>query len=104
MSAAIAITFNPHLLTALKATRSQEAGNGLIFQPGDEENLRWQSRPSEPSAYEQALTSAIVEIYAEDGRTPQAFAEGLNARNLLQPDGCAWTPARLSAELERLAA
>ncbi|WP_137919567.1 recombinase-like helix-turn-helix domain-containing protein [Hydrogenophaga sp. 2FB] len=99
-----AISFNPHLLSAKNAKRSKDAGNGLIFQPGDEENLRWQTRFVEPTEYEQALTSAIVQIYAEDGRTPEAFAEGLNARNLLQANGEAWTPAVLSTELERLAA
>ncbi len=100
----VAITFNPHLLSARTATRSRDAGNGLIFQPGEEDNLRWQSRPSEPSAEEQALASAIVQIYADDGRTPEAFARALNEKNLLQPDGSAWTPEALSAVLERLAA
>ncbi len=100
----VAITFNPHLLSARTATRSRDAGNGLIFQPGEEDNLRWQSRPSEPSAEEQALASAIVQIYADDGRTPEAFARALNERNLLQPDGSAWTPEALGAVLERLAA
>lgn len=99
----VAITFNPHLLSARTATRSKDAGNGLIFQPGEEENLRWQSRPAEPSAQEQALAAAIVQIYADDGRSPETFAEALNARNLLQPDGSAWTPGTLCAVLERLA-
>lgn len=99
-----AITFNPHLLNAKNATRSKDAGTGLIFQPGDEENLRWQTRFSEPSEYEQALTSAIVQLYAEDVRTSEEFADGLNARNVLQTNGEAWTPAVLNAELERLAA
>ena len=98
------IHFNPHILPARNAQRSRDAGNGLIFLPGDEENLRWQSRPSEPSAHEQALAAAIVQIYAEDGRTPADFADGLNARSVLQPDGRAWTPEAVSAELERLAA
>lgn len=98
------IAFNPHLLSSRHAKRSPDAGHGLIFLPGEEENLRWQSRASEPSAGEQALAAAIVQIYAEDGRTPQAFANGLNARQLTQADGSAWTAAALSAELERLAA
>lgn len=99
-----AIHFNPHLIPARHAQRSRDAGNGLIFLPGEEDNLRWQSRPGEPSAHEQALTAAFVEIYANDGRTPDDFARALNARHLTQPDGSAWTADALSAELERLAA
>lgn len=103
MSVTSTVTFNPHLLSAMNAVRSKDAGNGLIFQPGEEENLRWQTRLKEPNEYEQALTLAIVEIFADDCTTPQDFAERLNARNLLQPNGDVWTAESLNSELERLA-
>lgn len=98
-----AIHFNPHLIPARNAQRSRDAGNGLIFLPGEEDNLRWQSRPSEPSAEELALAAALVEIYADGGHTPEHFATALNARHLPQPDGSAWTPDDLTAVLQRLA-
>ena len=55
--------FNHRLVRLDTATPSTEAGTGLIELPGQGLNLRWQTRRSAPTPYENALADAIELAY-----------------------------------------
>jgi len=94
--------FNAHL-TAWKGNEpSPHAGLGMVEAPGEGVNLRWQSRESEPSDYENALADAIEGAYLAGARTPQQFADHLNTAGVASLSGMGWNAASLEQEMSRL--
>jgi len=95
--------FNHRLVRLDTATPSTEAGTGLIELPGQGLNLRWQTRRSAPTPYENALADAIELAYLASAVSPAEFAAALNDARVLSPAGSAWTAETFEQEMARLA-
>ncbi|GAA0507691.1 hypothetical protein N5K27_27215 [Pigmentiphaga sp. GD03639] len=94
--------FNVHLTGWKGNEPSPHAGQGVVEAPGQGVNLRWQSRESVPTDFENALADAIESAYLAGARTPQQFAEHLNAAGVAMPSGRDWSAASLEQEMSRL--
>lgn len=94
----MSIEYNPKLMAWRHAKPVPDAGQGTIFLPGSEPNLRWQNRSHAPTEREHRLADAVVRIYAQGGRTASDFAQHLN---VLMPD-TRWDEAIVEAEFARL--
>ena len=95
---------NPRLVPWKRHTVENEAGTGFIEMPGMGENIRWQSRSAEPTAFETALGDAIEQLYFQGLSTSAEFAGALNRMGLRSPSGTLWDVARLEREMARLGA
>jgi hypothetical protein len=95
--------FNHRLVRLDTATPSTEAGTGFIELPGQGLNLRWQTRRSAPTPYEDALADAIEGAYMAGASTPSEFAAALNDAKVFGAIGRAWTAQSIEQEMARLA-
>lgn len=99
------LQYNPYLRTWERAQPNAEsAGKGEIERPGDGQNIIWQNRRAAPSEAEYALADALEQVLGDGAETLAQITGGLNAHNLLAPDGAPWTEETLAAELQRLGA
>lgn len=94
--------FNVHLTGWKGNEPSPHAGLGMVEAPGEGANLRWQSRESAPTDYENALADAIESAYLAGARTSQQFADHLNTAGVANLSGRAWSAASLEQEMSRL--
>ncbi|OVZ60586.1 hypothetical protein CDO44_07600 [Pigmentiphaga sp. NML080357] len=94
--------FNIRLTTWKANEPSPHAGLGMVEAPGEGLNLRWQSRESEPTDYENALADAIEGAYLAGARTAQQFADHLNAAGVASLSGRGWSAEALEEEMARL--
>ncbi len=93
--------FNPYLRSSPPPS-VHVGGKGYIEVPGKAENLRWQTRSTAPTAYENALANALEQAYASGDTTADDIVETLNHRNFRCASGERWTVARLAAEMSAL--
>ncbi len=95
---------NPFLKPWQAPTPNNVAGKGHIEQPGQMGNIVWQTRATAPTAYENALGDALVQVFGEGAESLDEVVAGLNRIGLRMPDGGPWTPAGFEAEFHRLGA
>jgi hypothetical protein len=95
---------NPYLKPWKAARPNNVAGKGQIEVPGEVENMVWQTRMDEPSAYENALGDALEEVFEAGATTLDEVVAGLNQRRFRRADGSAWTTDQFEAEMARLGA
>ncbi len=93
---------NPFLKPWQRPAPNAVAGKGSIEIPSDVRNMIWQTRPAAPTAYENRLGDALVEVFAGGAAELADVVAGLNRIGMHAPDGQAWTEASFSAEMARL--
>lgn len=94
--------FNIRLTNWKMNEPSPHAGMGMVEGPGEGVNLRWQSRESAPTDYENALADAIESAYLSGARTSRQFADHLNTAGVASLSGQRWSAASLEQEMSRL--
>lgn len=97
-------TYNPKLRSWERAQPNNVAGKGYIEKPGDVKNIVWQTRSHTPTESENALGHALESVLDDGAETLAQIVDGLNARDLVAPDGAKWTETSLANELHRLGA
>ncbi|MDF0604853.1 hypothetical protein HZU77_004180 [Neisseriaceae bacterium TC5R-5] len=91
--------FNPHLNAKQQRNLSQEGGQGAIHQPGQYQNLIWQTRPHAPDAFTLNLIAQLETIFDNgEQELPQIVAQ-LNQQRSFRRDGQVWTEASFSSFL-----
>ncbi|GAB3417496.1 hypothetical protein GCM10027361_32600 [Erwinia aphidicola] len=85
--------FNPHLPQSWQFTPPKEGGNGAIHQPGEYQNIIWQTRRREPDAFEIALISALETLFSQDKNTLEQLVEALNQQRIFDRGGKPWSDA-----------
>ena len=95
---------NPHLQPWLAPRPNNVAGKGQIEAPGQVENIVWQTRAAEPSAYENMLGDALEEVFEAGAESVEQVVDGLNKLAVRMADGRDWTVDRFEAEMARLGA
>jgi hypothetical protein len=96
--------FNPELAPWEQASPNNVAGKGRIERPGHVGNIVWQTRATEPSAYENQLADGLEAAFSGGAQTPADIVVVLNARGLRTQAGEAWTEDAFLAEMRRLGA
>ena len=102
--------YNPHLKSwhaAQPDARHQptnEAGQGRIEQPGDVENIVWQTRSAQPTEYETQLCDALESLFKKEIEDLEAIVAGLNRMGLKTSAGENWTESQFWEEMQRLGA
>lgn len=94
--------FNPHLKPWRQASPNQEAGKGFIENVNTVENIVWQTRPSLPGDYENALADALISCFEEGLDSIEELLQGLTERGIRTTNGLPYDLDGLSAELARL--
>jgi hypothetical protein len=95
---------NPLLKAFLARARGTGPEKGSIEHAGDAANIEWQTRPSPPSDYENALGDALVACFEEGIEELAPLVKRLDERGVKAPDGAAWTEESFQAVLARLGA
>jgi hypothetical protein len=95
---------NPYLKPWRRHEPNRVAGKGRIEKPAEEQNIRWQTRPTPATEYENALADALQEIFDADIVELPAIVAKLNAMGVQAPYGDAWTEESFRAEMKRLGA
>lgn len=99
------LLYNPKLRDWMRPQpNAKEAGKDDIERAGSAEKIIWQNRSAAPTPAEDALGDALEEVLEDGADTLQEIADGLNARDMVAPDGSAWSEGSLAAELHRLGA
>jgi len=98
------MNFNPHLQPWQQPAPNNVAGKGQIEIPGQADNIIWQTRAAEPTAYENALGDALVAAFAGGAEELDQVVAALNAQAFRSSDGRPWTVASFEAEMARLGA
>lgn len=96
------MNFNPYLKPWEAAEPNNTAGKGVIETPGEVGNIIWQTRASEPSAYENALGDALEEAFESGAGSLEDLVQKLNAQGFRNADGSTWTVEAFRAEMARL--
>jgi len=91
--------FNPFLKPWQAPQPNNVAGKGAIEQPGQVANIVWQTRPAEPTQYENDLGDALEKVFDSGATELEDVAAGLNRIGFRTPDGAAWTAERFAAEM-----
>jgi hypothetical protein len=97
------VNFNQFLKPWHAPQPNNVAGKGVIEQPGQVENLVWQTRKAEPTQYENDFGDALEKVFESGALELDEVAVGLNRVGFRTPDGNTWDAARLAAEFQRLA-
>jgi hypothetical protein len=97
------VNFNPLLKPGHAPQPNNVTGKGVIEQPGQVENMVWQTRKAEPTQYENDFGDALEKVFESGALELDEVAAGLNRVGFRMPDGEAWDAARLGAEFQRLA-
>lgn len=93
---------NPYLKPWQRPEPNAVAGKGSIEIPADVRNMIWQTRPATPTAYENRLGDALVDVFASGAVELADVVAGLNKIGMHAPDGQPWTEASFTAEMSRL--
>ena len=98
------MTFNPYL-AGLKVNAAEPAkgGSGNIERPQAVENIPWQTRPAELTAFEVALADALQAMFREGVETLPDIVARLNASDVKHPEG-RWSEQNYQSLMGRLAA
>lgn len=94
--------FNPFLKPWEATEPNNVAGKGTVETPGQAENIIWQNRAAEPTAYETALGDALEKVFEDGASSLEEIVAGLNAQHFHNADGSIWTVESFSAEIARL--
>ncbi len=82
-------------------TKGDEAS---IERPDEVRNIRWQTRPSPLTDYENALADSLQAIFGEEIYDLAGIVRQLNVRGPKPPGGGEWTEQMFTAEMARLGA
>ncbi len=93
---------NPLLKAFLVGARGSEPEKGHIEHPEEAQNIEWQTRPSPPSDYENALGDALIACFEEGIGDLAPLVKRLNELAVKTPDGQAWTEENFQTVLARL--
>lgn len=99
----VPVKFNPSLKPWLAPQPNNVAGKGVIEQPGQTENLVWQTRKAEPTQYENDFGDALEHVFEAGATELDEVVAGLNRIGFRTPEGTAWNAERLAAEFRLLA-
>lgn len=70
--------FNPWLPDTQQVIPAREGGNGQIHQPGQFQNVIWQTRARVPDGFETALVAALEEIFEQGAEELAQIVSALN--------------------------
>jgi hypothetical protein len=93
---------NPHLKPWSKPQPNTVAGKGAIENPGQTDNIVWQTRPAAPNAYEISLADGLEAVFSQGAQALDEVVAKLNEIGVRSPEGTAWTVDRFEAEMARL--
>ncbi len=96
------MNFNPLLKPWEAAEPNNVAGKGLVEVAGKTDNIVWQTRAAEPTAYENALGDALEQAFEGGATQPEEIVRSLNAQAFRNADGSSWTVDSFLAEISRL--
>lgn len=82
--------FNPWLPDTQQVSPSREGGNGQIHQPGQFQNVIWQTRARVPDGFETALVAALEDIFEQGADELEQIVSALNQRRLFDRNGHPW--------------
>ena len=99
----VPVKFNPWLKPWLAPQPNNVAGKGVIEQPGQTENMVWQTRKAEPTQYENDFGDALEQVFEAGATELHEVVAGLNRVGFRTPEGAQWSEERLAAELRLLA-
>jgi hypothetical protein len=99
----VPVNFNPWLKPWLAPQPNNVAGKGVIEQPGQTENMVWQTRKAEPTQYENDFGDALEQVFEAGAAELDEVVAGLNRIGFRTPEGAAWNAERLAAEFRLLA-
>ncbi|WP_322060426.1 recombinase-like helix-turn-helix domain-containing protein [Paraburkholderia sp. J63] len=99
----VPVKFNPWLKPWLAPQPNNVAGKGVIEQPGQAENMVWQTRKAEPTQYENDFGNALEQVFEAGATELDEVVTGLNGIGFRTPEGTAWSAERLAAEFRLLA-
>lgn len=85
--------FNPWLPDTQQVIPAREGGNGQIHQPGNYQNVIWQTRARVPDGFETALVAALEEIFEGGASELDQIVSALNQRRLFDRNGQPWNEA-----------
>ncbi len=94
------LDFNPQLPETRQFTPPAEGGNGAIHQPGQYQNIIWQTRPRVPEPFELRLIDALEQLFDQGAETLEALVEGLNAQRIFDHQGEPWSEQSFRAFLQ----
>lgn len=94
---------NPYLKPWRAPQPNYVAGKGEIDKPGQVPNIRWQTRSSTPTEYENQLGDALEKVFSEGIDSLPGVVAKLNEIGMLSPEGGLWTETSFQAEMHRLA-
>jgi hypothetical protein len=94
--------FNVKLNSWERQRPDDRAGHGGFERYDVIENVPWQSRSREPTAYEDSLAAGLEAAFKAGGADLASLADSLNTLGILRNDGEPWTESRLAAELDIL--
>lgn len=97
------VNFNPSLKPWRAPQPNNVAGKGVIEQPGQVENIVWQTRKAEPTRYENDLGDALEQVFESGAIELDEVVAGLNRIGFRTPDGEMWDEQRLAAQFRQLA-
>src|SRR3546814_18675483 len=95
------VTFNPYL-AGLKTNAAEPAkgGSGNIERPQAVENIPWQTRPAELTAFEMTLADALQAMFREGVEALPDIVARLNASAVQHPEG-RWTEQNYQRPMRR---
>lgn len=76
---------------------------GRVEKPGEAQNIVWQTRTAEPTAFENRVGDALEKAFASGVEELPALIESLRAQGCLDPQGQPWTEESLQAWLRQRA-
>jgi len=94
---------NPYLKPWIQPHPNRRAGKGEIERPGKVENIRWQTRSTPPTEYENQLGDALETVFASGAATLPEVVARLNETGFRTGDGRTWTEENFQEEMRRLA-
>jgi hypothetical protein len=98
------VDYNPYLRKARGAPGAGPRDKGSISRPGEEPNLRWQTRSAPPTEFENRLGDTLEQVFDGGAESLAEVVRGLNERGLRAPDGAPWTEQSFQTAMQRLAA
>jgi len=98
----IVADFNPYIAAYRDPRPNQTAGVGQIFEGGARELIVWQTRAAPPTEYEEALASALEQIFTQRVYELPEIVAALNREGIRTPGGETWTEANFQSTFREL--
>ncbi len=98
----IVADFNPYIEAYRNPRPNQTAGVGQIFEGSARELIVWQTRPAAPTEYEEALASALEQIFTQRVYELPEIVAALNREGIRTPGGEAWSEANFQSTFREL--